>query len=77
MSQMIPKSRFKPRALNYFRQVEQTGKEIIITDRGKPVLKLVPYTEKPEAWLKPLRGSVKRFHRPTEPVTSDDWEALR
>ena len=77
MSQMVPKSRFKPRALNYFRQVEQTGKEIIITDHGKPVLKVVPYTEKPAAWLKPLRGTVKRFHRPIEPVASDDWEALR
>jgi hypothetical protein len=37
----------------------------------------VPYTEKPAAWLKPLRGTVKKFHRPTDPVASDDWEALR
>jgi prevent-host-death family protein len=77
MSQLIPKSRFKPKALNYFRQVEQTGREIIITDRGKPVLKLVPYTEKPEIWLKPLRGTVMKFQKPTEPVATDDWEALR
>ena len=77
MARMVSKSRFKPRALNYFREVEQTGKEIIITDRGKPVLKLVPYTEKPDTWLKPLRGTVKTFHRPTEPVSGDDWESLR
>ena len=77
MARMVSKSRFKPRALNFSREVEQTGKEIIITDRGKPVLKLVPYTEKPAMWLKPLRGTVKTFQRPTEPVSGDDWEALR
>ncbi len=77
MSRMVSKSQFKPKALNYFRQVEQSGKEIVITDRGKPVLKLVPYTEKPEAWLKPLRGSVRKYLKPTEPVTAEEWEALR
>lgn len=25
----------------------------------------------------PLRGSVYRFERPTDPVAEDDWEALR
>ena len=71
---MISKSRFNHRALTFFREVEQTGKEIIITDRGKPVLKVVPYAQKPEAWLKPLRGVVKGYKRPTEPLT-EDWEA--
>jgi prevent-host-death family protein len=77
MSRMVSKSRFKPRALNYFREVEQSGQEVIITDRGKPVLKLVPYTEKPDAWLKPLRGSVTKYLKPTEAVDVEDWEALR
>jgi prevent-host-death family protein len=76
MARMVSKSRFKPRALNFFREVEQTGKEIIITDRGKPVLKVVPYTENPEIWLKSLRGTVKRYKKPTDPLT-EDWEALQ
>ena len=76
MARMVSKSRFKPRALNFFREVEQTGEEIIITDRGKPVLKVVPYTEKPEIWLKSLRGTVKRYKKPTDPLT-EDWEALQ
>jgi prevent-host-death family protein len=75
MARMVSKSRFKPRALNFFREVEQTGKEIIITDRGKPVLKVVPYTEKPEIWLKSLRGTVKRYKKPTDPL-AEDWEVL-
>lgn len=66
MARTVSKSRFKPRALKFFREVEQTGKEIIITDRGKPVLKVVPYTEKPEIWLKSLRGTVKRYKNPMQ-----------
>lgn len=77
MARMVSKSQFKPKALNYFREVEQSGKELVITDRGKPVLKLVPYSEKPDTWLKPLRGSVKKYLKPTDPVSADDWEALR
>jgi prevent-host-death family protein len=76
MARMVSKSRFKPRALSFFREVEQTGKEIIITDRGKPVLKVVPYTEKPEIWLKSLRGTVKRYKKPTDSL-HEDWEALQ
>lgn len=76
MAHMVSKSRFKPRALKFFREVELTGKEIIITDRGKPVLKVVPYTEDSEAWLKPLRGTVKSYKQPTDPLT-EEWESLR
>jgi prevent-host-death family protein len=51
MEQMISKSKFKPRALHYFREIEKTGKELIICNRGKPVLKIVPYAEDPEKAL--------------------------
>ena len=77
MKRVVSKSQFKPRALEYFREVEQTGRELIITDRGRPVLKIVPYSEDPGEWLKPLRGSVLRYKAPTEPVGVEDWGALR
>jgi prevent-host-death family protein len=77
MEDMISKSQFKPRALQYFREVEQTGKELIISDRGKPVLKIVPYTENPEEALKSLRNTVVKYEDPTEPVGLEDWEALK
>ncbi len=76
MEQRISKSKFKPRALEYFRQVEKTGREIIITDRGKPVLKIVPYTEDPEKELEMLRGTLVKYDAPTDPVGIEDWEAL-
>jgi len=72
----ISKSRFKARALDYFRQVERTGKELIITDHGKPVLRIAPYAEDPAAALASLRGSVLRYDDPTEPVGLEDWESL-
>ena len=43
----ISKSRFKAHALELFREVERTGKPIVITDRGTPVLKLSPYADDP------------------------------
>ena len=74
---VISKSRFKPKALHYFRQVENTGKPLIITDQGKPVLKIVPYSQSPDEALKELRGSVKKYDRPMEPVGAEDWNALK
>lgn len=71
----IPKSRFKARALEYFRQVERTGKPIIITDRGMPVLKISPYAEDPRDALKLLRETVVKYDAPTQPVAADDWES--
>lgn len=47
MSNIVSKLRLKPRLLEYFREVEKTGKELIVTDHGKPVLKIVPYSEDP------------------------------
>jgi len=77
MEEMISKSQFKPRALEYFRRVEKTGKELIISDHGKPVLKIVPYTENPEEALKTLRDTVIKYDDPTEPVGLEDWNALK
>jgi prevent-host-death family protein len=72
----VSKSQFKPKALEYFRQVEATGRELVITDRGRPVLKIVPYALDPDEALRALRGSVLRYDDPTEPVGVEDWEAL-
>ena len=71
------KSRFKARALELLREVERTGSELVITDHGRPVVKVVPYREDPAEALRALRGSVRRFVDPTEPVALKDWESLR
>ena len=76
MEQIISKSKFKPNALQYFREIEKTGQEIIITDRGKKVLKIVPYREEPQKILKLLQNSVVKYEDPFEPVGLQDWEVL-
>ncbi len=77
MENQVAKLKFKSYALEYFRKVESTGKPLIITDRGRPVLKIVPYSEEPLEVLKMLRGSVIEYQDPTEPVGLDDWELLK
>jgi prevent-host-death family protein len=71
----ISKSRFKARALDYFRMVERTGRPLIITDRGVPVLQIVPYQRDPGEALRALRDSVVRYESPMAPVGEEDWES--
>jgi antitoxin (DNA-binding transcriptional repressor) of toxin-antitoxin stability system len=77
MERMISKSQFKPRSLEYFRLIEESGETLIITDRGKPVLKVMPYTANTEDQLKVLRSSVLKYDEPTQPVALEDWKALQ
>ena len=76
MGQTVSKAKFKAQALAYFRQVEKTKKPLVITDRGRPVLQLMPYVEDPDAGLKELRGTIVQYDDPTEPVGVEDWDAL-
>ena len=77
MEELISKSKFKPNALKYFREVQQKGKTLIITDRGKPVVKIIPYSEDPSEALKAFRNTVIKYEAPTAPVGLNDWEALK
>lgn len=73
----VSKSKFKARALAYFRWVRETGQPLVITDRGRPVIKVVPYQEDVTQALEVMRGSVLRYDDPTEPTGVEDWEVLR
>ena len=75
--QTISKSRFKPKALQYFREVQETGHEIIISDHGRPVLKISPFREDTKTILGELRNSVVQYDDPLEPVAEDDWDVLK
>ena len=63
--------------LEYFREIEKTGEELIITDRNKPVLRVVPF--KPKKNLAQLfadsRGKVVYGEESNLP-TSDEWSEL-
>ncbi len=77
MQETISKSQFKPRALQYFRELQESGKELVITDHGKPVIKISPYSTDATIVLEELQNSVKRYDLPTEPVALNDWDVLK
>lgn len=73
----IPKSQFKPKAFEYLRFVQERQEEIIITDHGTPVARIVPIARDEEPALMELREMVVKYEAPFAPVAEDDWEAGR
>jgi antitoxin (DNA-binding transcriptional repressor) of toxin-antitoxin stability system len=72
----VSKSEFKRRALAYLREIEETGEPLILTDHGRPVLRIARYAPAAET-LAVLRGCVVRYDAATDPVALDAWEAAR
>jgi len=75
MTKTVPKSVFKSRALAYLREVEASGEPLVLTDRGRPVLRVTPYAPAHET-LAGLQGCVLRYDDPTEPIDVESWDAL-
>jgi len=71
MSRFIAVSKFKAECLDLLREVADTGEEIIVTKRGKPVARLVP-VEAPTT----LPGTVTYLVSDEELIepTEDRWE---
>ncbi|WNC91015.1 type II toxin-antitoxin system prevent-host-death family antitoxin [Paraburkholderia sp. FT54] len=74
---LVSKSEFKAKALEFFRQVESSGESVIVTDHGKPAVEVRPYRGVERSPLEVLRGTVLRYDDPTEPVGEDDWESAQ
>ena len=70
----ISKSALKARMLEYFRKVEQTGEELIVTSDGRPVLRVVPYRaqESVSELFADLRGQLAFSEDPDAPTT-EEW----
>jgi len=70
----ISKSALKARMLEYFRRVEETGEELIVTDHNRPVLRIVPIrTHRPAAELfSDVRGQVV-YHGDVMEPTTHEW----
>ena len=71
---MLSKSKLKAKMLEYFRNVEETGEEIVVTINGKPVLKVVPYRTKqdPEELFAAERGRVV-YYEDLLTDTAEEW----
>jgi len=77
MDKAVSKSQFKARALQYFREIEESGRALIVTDHGRPVIKVTPYHPDADELLRALRGSVISYKQPMEPVGIDAWDVLK
>ncbi|MDZ7724491.1 MAG: type II toxin-antitoxin system Phd/YefM family antitoxin [candidate division KSB1 bacterium] len=73
----ISKSKLKPKLLEYFRKIEETGEPVIVTSHNKPVLKIEPIQKKQrisdvfgEYW-----GKVRIDEDVMQPET-DEWEEV-
>jgi antitoxin (DNA-binding transcriptional repressor) of toxin-antitoxin stability system len=73
----VSKSVLKARMLEYFRRVQKTGEELIVTDHRVPVLKVVPLNSKktPANLFADVRGKVRYMGNLLEPETAE-WAAL-
>ncbi len=80
----IPKARFKAQALEYLRQVEHSGQALIVTDHGRPVVRIVPYRAEDEletlqgAWARRVAEGAVTYEAAagTEPLPPEAWGEL-
>ena len=72
----VTKSEFKARALQYLRQVEESGVPVVVTDRGDPTVEIRRYRADPRSPQDLLCGTVIAYESPSAPVAEADWEAV-
>lgn len=67
----IAAGKFKAECLAILDEVQESGQSVIVTKRGKPVARVVPYLRKK---AESLRGSVT-FHGDVVGPILDRWDA--
>ncbi len=70
----VSKGALKAKMLEYFREVERTGEELVVTDNSRPVLKVVPIRRRRSAAevFADVRGRVV-YHEDIMTPTTDEW----
>jgi prevent-host-death family protein len=78
----IAAGEFKAKCLSLIDQVNETGRELIITKRGKPTAKLIPFAAPNiDSFFGRLKGIVEIVGDPDDLVKPiiplEDWDMLR
>lgn len=70
----VSKSALKAKMLEYFRRIEESGDELIVTDNNQPVLRIVPIRKRLSARdvFADVRGRVV-YHGDVVAPTTDEW----
>lgn len=73
----VTKSVLKAKMLAYFREVEETGEELIVLNYNKPVLKISPYKEKKsfDDVFGAYQGKMT-YSEPLDTGTQEEWGEL-
>jgi prevent-host-death family protein len=76
----VPISQFKARCHAILARVKRTGRPVVVTRFGKPMVKVVPPTTsmRSKHWLGSLRGTARIVGDIVSPASKEsDWEVLR
>lgn len=70
----VSKGQLKARMLQIFRELETEGGELVVTDRGRPVLRILPIarTGTVAEVFAPFQGKA-RFHEDPDTPTAGEW----
>jgi prevent-host-death family protein len=73
----VSKGLLKNKMLEYFRDVERTGEELVVTDHRKPVLRVIPIKKRKSlsAAFAKYQGKAKYASPVTDPET-EEWGDL-
>lgn len=78
LKNIVSKSEFKAKALEYMRWIQDHNQIVTVTDNGHPAIKVMSHQPKSlEERLAFFRGSVTKYVRPMDPVGLEDWEVLK
>jgi prevent-host-death family protein len=72
--QSLPASEFKARCLEVMDRVAATGESVVVTKRGKPVVRLVPAARRPKTLRGFLEGRIRSVGDIVAPLDVD-WDA--
>ena len=77
MAQKISKSQLKARMLEIFRNIEATGEEVIVTNRGKSVLRIEAIKNKKSVadLFADIQGQVV-YHEDIDTHTVEEWSDI-
>ncbi len=69
----VSKGELKAKMLEYFRRVEQTGEELVVTSNNIPTLRVIPISKKNsvEEVFRDLRGKVSIDDSILDPETAE------
>ena len=73
----ISKSKLKANMLRIFRDIEESGEELIVTDHNRPVLRIQPIA--PKKTVKEVFGTMQGkviYREDVNTPTTDEWAEL-